>query len=154
MKPEATTVEWEVQLHGLPIDDNKGKEVVVQWAMANFASDNTFYTDSNGLEMQKRVLNERPTFEVSTDEFASSNYYPVNSAIAIRDTTAGMQLTVMNDRSQGASVLEDGVIEILQNRRLLNDDGRGVDDKLNETNWSGEGIQVNARYFLQFFNFA
>lgn len=58
----------------------------------------------------------------------------------------------MNDRSQGGSVLEDGSIEIMQNRRLLHDDGRGVGEALNETNSNGYGIQVNTRYFLQVFN--
>lgn len=65
----------------------------------DFDSENTFYTDSNGLEMQKRVLNERQDFTLVTDEFASSNYYPINSAIAIRSPATNMQLTVMNDRS-------------------------------------------------------
>ena len=46
----------------------------------------TFYTDSNGLEMQKRVLNQRPDFTLKTDMRISSNYYPINSAIAIRDS--------------------------------------------------------------------
>lgn len=79
----------------------------------DFDSENTFYTDSNGLEMQKRVLNERQDFTLVTDEFASSNYYPINSAIAIRSPATNMQLTVMNDRSQGGSVLENGSIEIM-----------------------------------------
>lgn len=81
--------------------------------MLDFDSENTFYTDSNGLEMQKRVLNERQDFTLVTDEFASSNYYPINSAIAIRSPATNMQLTVMNDRSQGGSVLENGSIEIM-----------------------------------------
>lgn len=53
------TVEWEVLLHGIPIteDDNLGKEIVVNWEMLDFGGDSTFFTDSNGLEMQKRVLN-------------------------------------------------------------------------------------------------
>ena len=46
----------------------------------------TFYTDSNGLEMQKRKLNERPDYTLSTNMTVSSNYYPINSAIALRDT--------------------------------------------------------------------
>ena len=52
--PGATTVEWEVQLHGIPTttDDDLGKEVVVTWEMLNnFDNEDTFYTDSNGLEM-------------------------------------------------------------------------------------------------------
>lgn len=36
--------------------------------------------------MQKRILNYRPTWTLSTDMTVSSNYYPINSAIAIRDT--------------------------------------------------------------------
>ena len=119
--PGANTLEWEVQLHAIPVSrtsTNTGKEVVANWDLVNFASANTFYTDSNGLEMQKRILNERPDFTLETHEFASSNYYPINSAIAIRDTSSGMQLTVMNDRSQAGSVLADGSVELLQNRRL------------------------------------
>ena len=130
LQPGESTVEWEVQLHGIPVTDSDdlGKEVVVTWSMLgeDFNSENTFYTDSNGLEMQTRVLNERPDFTLVTDEFASSNYYPINSALAIRSPSTSMQLTIMNDRSQGGSVLSNGVVEIMQNRRLLHDDGRGV----------------------------
>lgn len=71
-------------------------------------NDNTFYTDSNGLEMQKRILNYRPTWDLITEEAVSANYYPVNQAIAIRDSDSSLQLTVMNDRSQGGSSLVDG----------------------------------------------
>merc|ERR1711893_173120 len=105
-------------MHGIPIQERKGMEVVVNWEMLNWDNDDTFYTDSNGLEMQKRILNYRPDWTLKTDEFASSNYYPVNSAIAIRSPSTNKQLTIMNDRSQGGSVLENGSIEIMQNRRL------------------------------------
>jgi len=46
-----------------------------------------FYTDSNGLEMQRRKFNERPTFTLDSAEYVSSNYYPINSAIAMKDET-------------------------------------------------------------------
>ena len=58
----------------------------------------------------------------------------------------------MNDRSQGGSALSDGNIELMQNRRLVLDDDRGVKEPLNETNASGTGIQVNAKYYLQIFD--
>ena len=61
-------------------------------------------------------------------------------------------MTVMNDRSQGGSVIEDGTIELMQNRRLLFDDNRGVAEPLNETDALGRGIAVNARYFVQVFD--
>ena len=78
----------------------------------------------------------------------SSNYYPINSAIALRDTKTNMQMTVMNDRSQGGAVIKNGAIELMQNRRLLFDDNRGVEEPLNETDSSGRGIEVNAKYFV------
>lgn len=43
-------------------------------------------------------------------------------------------MVVMNDRSQGGSVIKNGRIELMQNRRLNVDDGRGVDEALNEHN--------------------
>ena len=87
------------------------------------------------------MLNHRDDFTLETDEIASSNYYPINSAIALRRADgSNTQLTVMNDRSQGGSVLASGSVEIMQNRRLMYDDGRGVGESLNETNDNGVGI--------------
>jgi hypothetical protein len=56
----------------------------------------------------------------------------VGSAIAIRDETTGLQMTVMNDRAQGGSSLYEGSVELMQNRRLFADDGRGVGEALDE----------------------
>lgn len=78
------------------------------------------------------MLNYRPTWDLITEESVSSNYYPVNQAIAIRDTAKSVQLTVMNDRSQGGASLSEGSVELMQNRRLFYDDYRGVDEALNE----------------------
>ena len=63
--------------------------------------------------MQKRVLDKRPTWDFSTYEHASGNYYPINSAISIIDETKKIQMTIMNERSQGGSVLEKGRIELM-----------------------------------------
>ncbi len=63
----------------------------------------------------------------------SGNYYPINSAIAIVDEKLNLQMTVLNDRSQGGSVIQNGRIELMQNRRLFVDDDRGLDEALNET---------------------
>ena len=58
----------------------------------------------------------------------------------------------MNDRSQGGSSLENGNIELMQNRRLLVDDLKSLGEPLNETNVNGTGIQVNAKYYVQIFD--
>ena len=74
----------------------------------------------------------------------------MNSAISIIDERAKLQMTVLNDRSQGGSVVQEGRIELMQNRRLFFDDDRGVDEVLNETDQYGNGISVPARYKLVF----
>ena len=44
-------------MHGIPAlrfeeeDKEQGKEVVVNWELLDFSNADTFYTDSNGLEM-------------------------------------------------------------------------------------------------------
>ncbi len=45
-------IEFNVELNGIPVmNDMQGKDVVVTWQFDNFTANNTFYTDSNGLEM-------------------------------------------------------------------------------------------------------
>lgn len=60
----------------------------------------------------------------------------------------------MNDRSQGGSSLNNGEVELMQNRRLLYDDRRGVDEALNETDDNGYGLAVSATYRIQFSHYA
>lgn len=60
----------------------------------------------------------------------------------------------MNDRPQGgAAYLGNNTIELMQNRRLTDDDGKGVIEALNETDANEFGIQVNARYFVHIFDY-
>ena len=65
--------------------------------------------------MQKRILNFRPTWNLTTVQNMNitANYYPIQSAIAIVDKATNMQMVVMNSRSQGGSVLQDGRIELM-----------------------------------------
>lgn len=73
----------------------------------------TFYTDSNGREMLRRIRNYRETFNYTDEEPVSGNYYPVTSRIVIKDADQNIQLAVLNDRAQGGSSLEDGSIEFM-----------------------------------------
>ena len=83
----------------------------------------------------------------------SSNYYPVTSAIAFRDAKKNRQVTVMNDRTQGgAADLFNSTIELMQHRRLRQDDNKGLNEILNETDANGFGIKVNAQYYMQIFD--
>ena len=86
----------------------------------------------------------------------SSNYFPIDSAIAMRDKNgSNLQVTIMNDRAQGGSadLTNKAQIEIMQHRRGAFDDGKGVQEFLNETDSSGRGLSVTARYFVHIFNF-
>lgn len=54
----------------------------------------------------------------------------------------------MNTRSQGGTVVQNGRIELMQQRRMYYDDSRGVGEALNEINEFDEGIYVPALYYL------
>jgi hypothetical protein len=96
-------VKFVVDLGGLPKPNyNDGNEIIVNFHVKNFKNDGEFFTDSNGLEMQHRKLNERASFEVPDYYLkynVTANYYPVNSAITMIDKKDGRRFTVMNDRS-------------------------------------------------------
>ena len=71
----------------------------------------------------------------------------------MRDKNKNRQVTVMNDRAQGGSAdLQKSTIELVMHRRLLQDDNRGVQEILNETDSNGVGIKVTAKYYLQIFD--
>ena len=75
--------------------------MTVNWIFDNFTANETFWTDSNGLEMQERRLNYRPTWNYSGDQNISANYFPVNSGIAMRSISpqnSTRQVTVINER--------------------------------------------------------
>lgn len=80
-------IEVDVTVGGVPVADRIGKEITVNFYVEEIDNDKTFYTDSNGLEMQLRELNYRPMwkFVASSHHNVSVNYYPVTSAIVIRE---------------------------------------------------------------------
>lgn len=79
-------LEYEVQMLEIPIKDGYGKEVIATFSALDFNNTEEFYTDSNTLEMQYRKKNWRPdNFELLTHQEIAANYYPIGSAIAIRD---------------------------------------------------------------------
>lgn len=108
--------------------------------------------------MLERNLYHREAFPYSEkNSNISSNYFPIDSAIAMRDQNgSNIQVTVMNDRAQGGSADLSGKanIELMQNRRITEDDNKGVIEPLNETDKSGvNGVAVTAKYFLQVFDY-
>lgn len=134
--------ELETFIDAISVSDKIGKEVVLNVA-TTVQNNKTFYTDSNGLEEQKRVLDYRPTWPLVQFEPASGNYYPVNSHISILDVNTKQRVSLLVDRSQGGSVIRDGNLEIMIQRRTTMDDSRGVGEPLDEN-----GITQKVRHFL------
>jgi hypothetical protein len=73
--------------------------VTVNWSFYDsFDAQGVFYTDSNGLEMQKRnIVIKKPLAPAENEkgynyETVSANYFPIGSAIAMRDTTGANNL--------------------------------------------------------------
>ena len=84
-------IKFDVDLHSLPEIYLDGYEVVAQFHTPDVDNNGTFYTDSNGMEMLERKLNYRSYYDIQTHMYdynpqnITANYYPVNSAVAIKD---------------------------------------------------------------------
>lgn len=98
-------IQYSVEINSIDVADGTPKDITVNWKMYDgFDPNGQFYTDSNGLEMQKRVVDHR-NFDAQIKNFSLEspvprNYYPVASAISMRDLNgSNVQVTVMNDRT-------------------------------------------------------
>lgn len=140
-------IEVEYSVGPVPVSDGLGKEVVSRWA-TDIKSASVFYTDSNGREIQTRTRNSRPTWTLNVTDPVSGNFYPVNSAIFIKDS--GRQFSILTDRSQAGASLRDGMLELMVHRRLLVDDRRGVGEPLNEPGEDGKGLRLVGRHRIVF----
>lgn len=152
--PDLDVVKFDVDFDSLPFEaPYDGFEVVAHFKVNDMPTNRTFWTDSNGLEMQKRVLDYRPSWDFYygdlsySNENVTANYYPINSAIYVEGR--GLRFTVMNDRAQGGSSLRDGTIELMQNREIPADDNKGVGEWLQEKDQYGNGMRVKATYYVQ-----
>lgn len=84
---DLAVLKYEVELYGIPKNLRVGYEVIASFS-TDLKNDGIFYTDSNGLEMQERVLNERETWDLTIKEGGlniTANYYPIQTAIALID---------------------------------------------------------------------
>ncbi|XP_017057316.2 LOW QUALITY PROTEIN: lysosomal alpha-mannosidase [Drosophila ficusphila] len=142
---DVNRVEFEWLVGPIPIDDNLGSEFVTNFK-SGISSNGVFYTDSNGREMMKREMNKREDFVADLSrQPVSGNFYPVTSRIALQDDSK--RLVLLNDRSQGGASLEDGALEMLIHRRHLFNDGGGVGEALNDTQY-GKGLIARGKLYL------
>lgn len=143
-------VEVEFMVGPIPIDDGVGKEIVTQ-INSTIGNNKTFFTDSNGRDFLKRVRDYRSDWDLQVNQPIAGNYYPINLGMYIKDGSTEFSLLV--DRSVGGASISDGELEIMLHRRLLYDDGRGVEEALNETVCaldSCTGLTVQGKYYIRF----
>ncbi|KAL9679438.1 hypothetical protein QQ045_017300 [Rhodiola kirilowii] len=141
-------IEFEYTVGAIPTDDGIGKEVITK-ITSNMATDEVFYTDSNGRDFLKRVRNYREDWPLMVTQPVAGNYYPINLGIFTTDNKS--ELSVLVDRATGGSSIKDGQVELMLHRRILNDDGRGVGEPLDETVCAGQdckGLTVRGNYYL------
>lgn len=118
--------------------------------MDGFDTNEQFWVDTNGLQMVPKTLNSRQEYQLNTKRSVSANYYPITSAIAVRDFNQSMvsdnsqrQVTVMTDRSQGASagMRSRKNIEIMHQRRYRKSNfSKSSGDGLNDLDGNGRGL--------------
>nr|GLL26638.1 alpha-mannosidase 2 [Ipomoea trifida] len=83
-----------------------------------------FYSDLNGFQMSRRETYDKIPIQ--------GNYYPMPS-LAFMQASNGRRFSVHTRQSLGAASLKDGWLEIMLDRRLVRDDGRGL----------GQGVMDN-----------
>lgn len=111
--------------------------------------------------MVEKQVDFRHEYKYNSTQHIASNYYPITSAIAIRDhskpdANTQKQITIVTDQAHGASSgLRGGKnIEIMQMRRLKRFDTHGVQEPLNEMGEDGRGVKNRANYYMQLTNYA
>lgn len=138
-------IEFEWLVGPIPVDDNIPKEIVTRYT-SGINTNGEFLTDSSGREMLKRSFNYRE-YPATVQEEVAGNYYPIISKLAVEDISNRM--SVLIDRAQGGTSLNNGEIELMIHRRLLNDDAFGVGEALNEQAY-GKGLVARGKHFLTF----
>ena len=120
--------EVEFNVGPIAFEDGISREVVTRYS-TDIQSRGEVWTDSNGRELQRRLFNQRLSFNYSAVDPISGNYYPITTSVKLNDSDRAFAVLV--DRAEGAASLQDGAIELMVHRRLLCP--CGFDEALNET---------------------
>ncbi|XP_050568903.1 alpha-mannosidase 2x [Cygnus atratus] len=106
------------------IRDHVNKELALRFS-TDIESDDTFFTDLNGFQIQPRRYQQKLPLQ--------ANFYPMPAMAYIQD--AQSRLTLHTAQALGVSSLGSGQLEVILDRRLMQDDNRGL----------GQGLKDNKR---------
>ncbi|XP_053266802.1 alpha-mannosidase 2 [Pleuronectes platessa] len=97
------------------IRSEKNHELVMR-LVTDVANGNRFFSDLNGFQMQqRRTLAKLPL---------QANFYPMTSSSFLQDSVS--RLTLLSAQSQAVAALRPGELEVVLDRRLQQDDNRGL----------------------------
>ena len=80
-----------------------------------FLNNNTFYIDDNGYEMMSKNISQN-----SSNSTNSTQFYPVHSAIAMKDNSTGKEFTIMTDHTQNGTATTPGNFKLIHMTRFDN----------------------------------
>lgn len=106
------------------IRDQTNKELAMR-LVTDIQSGDVFYSDLNGFQIQPRRRHLKLPLQ--------ANFYPMPSQAYIQDSQH--RLTLHTAQSLGVSSLDSGQLEVIMDRRLMQDDNRGL----------GQGLKDNKK---------
>ncbi|XP_027074528.2 alpha-mannosidase 2 [Coffea arabica] len=112
--------EYHVELLGHEFND---RELIARYK-TDVDNKRIFYSDLNGYQMSRRQTYDKIP--------PQGNYYPMPS-LAFMQASNGLRFSVHTRQSLGVASLKNGYLEIMLDRRLTRDDGRGL----------GQGVMDN-----------
>jgi len=122
----------------LDIRDTSNFELVMRVETGVKNIDKEFFTDLNAFQMQRRKSLKKLPLQ--------ANFYPVPAQIFVQDSHT--RVSLQTQQTNGAASLEQGYLEVVLDRRLNQDDNRGL----------GQGVLDNkitpSNFRLLFENFA
>ncbi|KAK8497457.1 hypothetical protein V6N12_016981 [Hibiscus sabdariffa] len=105
--------EYHVELLGRDFND---RELIVRYK-TDTDNKRIFYSDLNGFQMSRRETYDKIPLQ--------GNYYPMPS-LAFMQGSNGQRFSVHSQQAAGVASLREGWLEIMLDRRLVRDDGRGL----------------------------
>ncbi|CAG2066315.1 unnamed protein product, partial [Timema podura] len=116
------------------ITDHNNYEFIMRIS-TNIQNNEDFFTDLNNMQVDHDILEHGNFFKnlnniqmIRRKHFTKlplqANYYPLPGAVFIEDDET--RLTILTAQPLGVAALKPGQVEIMQDRRLNQDDGRGL----------------------------
>ena len=109
------------------------------------------FTDSEGINMMKRIKDTRPNYKYEVTEKVSSNFYPITSVVSLYETNnIKNKISIYSDRAQSAGFMDKGQIQLICQRFSTTNDWKGMSEKLYETSSMNRFFSV--KHFISFEN--